>query len=210
MGCVSSDQHCNADERPRHAVTVSKPFELMATEVTAGMYRAAGKDVDEQPPWSTSADHPIVIVTWDEARVFCQEVGGRLPTEAEWEYAARGGRDDSVYPWGDEPPTHDSAAVSGAVFESDQAQRVKSHRPNAFGLFDVAGNVWEWTADIGTLYRPDAVTDPQGLASGRTRIARGGSFGDDASNLRVSNRTSNEPGRVNLNVGFRCARDVAP
>ena len=187
MGCVPGDRECNTDEQPRHAVTISKSFQLMATEVTAGAYSALMGEVDEQPPWSTTPDHPVVIVTWEEADAFCQKVGGRLPTEAEWEYAARGGRDGAIYPWGNETPADDPSLPNGA---------------------DSAGNVWEWTADVGTLYREDPVTDPEGLASGSTRIVRGGSFGDAASNLRVSNRTPNRPDRVNVNVGFRCARTL--
>ena len=85
---------------------------------------------------------------------------------------------------------------------------MQSFAPNAFGLYDMAGNVWEWTADAIGLYPADAVTDPQGPASGRARIVRGGSFGDDPENLRVSNRTPNQPDRVNVNVGLRCARNV--
>jgi formylglycine-generating enzyme required for sulfatase activity len=210
MGCVPSDTRCNGDEQPRHKVTLTESFDLMTTEVTIGMYRAAVRNVDDQPPWSTGPNHPVVIVTWDEAEAFCETAGGRLPTEAEWEYAARGGRDGSIYPWGDSEPAYESKAPTGAVFESDRAQPVKSFGPNGYGLFDMAGNVWEWTADAGTLYLPDAVTDPLGPAQGSTRIVRGGSFGDDARDLRVSNRTPNQPGRVNVNVGFRCARDVMP
>jgi formylglycine-generating enzyme required for sulfatase activity len=72
----------------------------------------------------------------------------------------------------------------------------------------MVGNVWEWTEDAGSLYVADPVSDPQGPATGRSRIVRGGSFGDDPSSLRVSNRTPNLPDRINVNVGFRCARDV--
>jgi formylglycine-generating enzyme required for sulfatase activity len=210
MGCVPSDERCGVDEHPRHRVTISRPFELMITEVTVAMHRAAGLPLDDQPPWSTSPQHPVVIVTWDQAREFCQRVGGRLPTEAEWEYAARGGRDGAIYPWGDQAPTDTAGAVNGAAFEDERPQPVRTFAPNGFGLYDVAGNVWEWTADANGLYRADAVTDPGGPASGQARIVRGGSFGDDPENLRLSNRTPNQPQRLNVNVGFRCARDVSP
>jgi formylglycine-generating enzyme required for sulfatase activity len=156
----------------------------------------------------SSPRHPVVIVTWDRAQQFCGTVGGRLPTEAEWEFAARGGREGSIYPWGDQPPTVNPGAVNGAAFENERPHPVQSFAPNAYGLYDMAGNVWEWTADAIGLYSADAVTDPQGPASGRARIVRGGSFGDDPENLRVSNRTPNQPGSVNVNVGFRCGRDV--
>ena len=210
MGCVPADERCNVDEHPRHQVSITRPFDLMATEVTIGMYRQVATAVDEQPAWSRSELYPVVIVTWDEAVAFCTAIGGRLPTEAEWEYAARGGRPDTVYPWGNEPPDYVAGARAGAAFEGDAARPVRSFAANAFGLFDMAGNVWEWTADAGSLYRPDPVRDPQGPMSGQVRILRGGSFGDDASNLRVSNRTPNQPDRVNVNVGFRCARDARP
>ena len=153
MGCVPADRQCNTDEQPRHAVTISRGFQLMATEVTAGLYRALMGELDEQPPWSTTPDHPAVIVTWDEAEAFCEKAGGRLPTEAEWEYAARGGREGAIYPWGDETPADKPGAPNGAALESDRPRPVKSYTANGYGLFDIAGNVWEWTADVGTLYR---------------------------------------------------------
>ena len=118
-------------------------------------------------------------------------------------------RDGAIYPWGDEAPVDEPHSATGA-FESDRAQPVKTFGPNGYGLFDMAGNVWEWTADATTLYTDEARVDPAGALSGSSRIVRGGAFADDNSNLRVSNRTPNQQNRVNVNVGFRCARDVAP
>jgi formylglycine-generating enzyme required for sulfatase activity len=210
MGCVPKDERCGTDEYPRHAVTLTRAFELMTTEVTVGMFRAYMKAIDEQPAWSTAPNHPVVIVTWEEADEFCRAAGGRLPTEAEWEHAARGGRADTVFPWGNQPPTSAASAPTGAAFESDAAKTVGSFAPNGYGLFDVAGNVWEWVSDWSSIYPEDGRTNPEGNESGRTRIVRGGSYGDDPSNLRLSNRTPNQPDRVNVNVGFRCARDVGP
>jgi formylglycine-generating enzyme required for sulfatase activity len=208
MGCVPADMRCDADERPRHAVTLTRPFEIMATEVTAGMYRAVAKEVDEQPAWSTSPDHPITIVTWNEALSFCVATGGRLPSEAEWEFAARGGRPDLIYPWGDQDPDDRDKLPNGAAFESDSARPVRSFAPNGYGVYDMAGNVWEWVTNNYAVYGGDPVTDPTGPEGGRFRVVRGGSYGDDSRNLRVSNRNPNQPGNANLNVGFRCARDV--
>ena len=76
MGCVPSDGGCNTDERPRHQVTLTKPFDMMTTEVTIGMYRAVAPTVEEQPAWSATSSHPVVIVTWEEARRFCKVIGG--------------------------------------------------------------------------------------------------------------------------------------
>ncbi|MGB7217604.1 MAG: formylglycine-generating enzyme family protein [Vicinamibacterales bacterium] len=210
MGCVPGDLRCDADEGPRHAVTFTRPLDLMTTEVTIGTYRSVTQDMDDQPEWSTSPNHPVVVVTWAEAQAFCQAVGGRLPTEAEWEYAARGGRDGSIYPWGDQAPEDRAGAVNGAGFEGGGGRPVKTFAPNGFGLHDMAGNAWEWVADWSSRYGSDAATDPQGPSSGVARGVRGGSYGDDSRNLRVSNRSANTPRSVNVNIGFRCARDVPP
>jgi formylglycine-generating enzyme required for sulfatase activity len=208
MGCVPADSRCGTDEHPRHSVTISKAFEMMQTEVTVGMYRAPGREPDPQPIWSTSPDHPLVIVEWEEAKAFCAAIGGRLPTEAEWEYAARGGRADTIYPWGNEPPVDRVGAAGGAAFESDSAQPAGSFGANGFGLRDMIGNVWEWVADFGGFYAAGTFVDPTGQPTGRVRIVRGGSYGDDPVTLRISNRTPADPDRGNINVGFRCARDL--
>jgi formylglycine-generating enzyme required for sulfatase activity len=209
MGCMEVDRRCDGDERPQHPVTISRAYELMATEVTVGMYRSVAPTLEAQPAWSATPDYPVVIVRWDEAQAFCRAVNARLPTEAEWERAARGGRADAIYPWGNDAPSDSATALNGAAFESDAARPVKSFAPNAYGLYDMVGNVWEWVADFGGLYSIDTATDPTGPAAGRVRVVRGGSFGDDPVSLRVSNRTPNPPDRTNVNVGFRCARDLS-
>jgi formylglycine-generating enzyme required for sulfatase activity len=208
MGCISDDARCDADEHPRRTVTISRPFELMTTEVTARMFRAFDVLMDEQPAWSSSPDQPVTIVPWERALAFCQAVGGRLPTEAEWEYAARAGKEGATYPWGDELPADADGAATGAAFESDSPRPVKTFGPNGFGLYDMAGNVWEWVADWYGVDTTDPVTDPRGAGGGRFRVVRGGSYGDDPANLRASNRNPNQPRNANVNVGFRCARDV--
>ena len=209
MGCVPADMRCDADERPRHMVAISRPFDLMATEVTKVMFSAVEPMMDDQPPWSTTPEHPVAIVTWDEAAGFCRMVGGRLPTEAEWEYAARGGRADSIYPWGDQGPDDREKSPRGAAFEGDAARPVATFGPNGFGLFDMVGNVWEWVADAYGAYPSDAVNDPQRSEASQFRVVRGGAYGDDQGNLRLSNRTPNRARNINVNVGFRCARDVS-
>ena len=208
QGCVPGDTRCDGDEHPRRAVTISRAFDLMTTEVTTGMFRGSKVTLDEQPAWSRTPDQPATIVTWDEARAFCGSIGGRLPTEAEWEYAARGGRDGARYPWGDEAPDYEAGAANGAVFEADGARPAAGFRPNGFGLYHMAGNVWEWVADYYGIYDDGPVKDPQGAGGGAFRVVRGGSYGDDDRNLRTSNRNPNRPGNSNVNVGFRCARDV--
>lgn len=212
MGCVSPAmprRACDADEYPQHRVTITRPFEMMATEVTARMFRAFTALMEDQPVWSMSPDQPVAVVNWAEAQKFCQAIGGRLPTEAEWEYAARGGRDGAIYPWGDQPPDDRPGTANGAAFEGDSPRAVKTFRPNAFGLYDMAGNVWEWVADWYSVLDADPVRDPKGGDGGGFRVVRGGSYGDDQSNLRVSNRNPNRPASRNVNVGFRCARDVS-
>ncbi|WP_030874815.1 formylglycine-generating enzyme family protein [Streptomyces sp. NRRL S-1868] len=156
-------------------------------------------------------DHPVTHVGWADARAFCAWDGGRLPTEAEWEYAARGGLDQARYPWGDELTpggAHRCNIWQGSFPSRNTAEDghrgtapVHAYPPNGFGLYNVAGNVWEWTADT---WRPG---DPG------QRAMRGGSYLCHASycnRYRVAARTANTPDSTTGNVGFRVVRDVPP
>jgi formylglycine-generating enzyme required for sulfatase activity len=224
-GCVDGDDDCYGDERPRQRVTLSHGFWLGRTEVTVEAYgrftAAESREMPEAPElnagWSDRS-WPMVHVTWANAVDYCAWAGGRLPGEAEWEWAARGGRAGGRYPWGDEEPACRPGAANGARFQDPPAcdgsapGPVAAYGANGFGLFDVAGNVWEWTADW---YAPDAhamaiVTDPTGPGSGDHRVLRGGSTNSKAVGLRASMRNHLHPNARSVYLGFRCAIDAAP
>lgn len=169
-------------------------------------------------------DHPVVHVDHDDARAYCRWAGLRLPTEAEWEYAARGGLDQSRYAWGDELTpggVHRCNIWQGRFPGHNTAEDgyagtcpVEAFPPNGYGLFGVAGNVWEWCADRwGTSHPidPVALTDPTGPRSGTSRVMRGGSYlchDSYCNRYRVGARTNNDPDSSSGNVGFRCAADA--
>ena len=159
-------------------------------------------------------DHPVVHVSWADAAAFCEWAGGHLPTEAEWERAARGGLDQARYPWGDEltPDGQHLCNIWQGAFPTkntlDDGHRgtapVRSYPPNGYGLYEVVGNVWEWTADWWSTDHHD----PEGPRSGQNRVMRGGSYLCHASycnRYRVAARSSNEPSSSSGNTGFRCA-----
>ena len=153
-----------------------------------------------------SDDHPIVNVMWKDARAFCEWAGGRLPTEAEWKYEARGGKEGLKYSNGDELTEKD------AHFGSEGTFPVGQFPPNGYGLLDVAGNVWEWSSDWydENHYRSSPENDPSGPQTGQYRVVRSGSWGSPPRGLRVSGRLRDEPDSENYLLRFRCAREVFP
>ncbi|HZY62524.1 MAG TPA: formylglycine-generating enzyme family protein [Edaphobacter sp.] len=169
---------------------------------------------------SKRLDHPVVHVSWNDASAYAAWAGKALPTEAQWEYAARGGLEQKLYPWGDELtpngqhlcniwqgefPRHDTAedGFSGTC-------PVDAFPPNPFGLYSVTGNVWEWCSDwFHTVFPSASTQDPAGPTSGEIKVMKGGSFLCHASycnRYRVAARTSNTPDSAASNVGFRCVQ----
>ncbi len=167
------------------------------------------------------AEHPVVQVSWADAAAYCRWAGGRLPSEAEWEYAARGGLDQARFAWGDELTpggAHRCNIWQGTFPTKNTAEDghlgtapVRSFPPNGLGLYEVAGNVWEWTADWwGIHHGPQPCRNPGGPAQGSARVMRGGSYlchSSYCNRYRVAARTSNDPDSAGGNLGFRCAYD---
>ena len=193
------------------------------TEVTVGAYArfaaATGGTMPSEPGQGTAPgfndgwrkkNHPMVKVTWEEAQAYCEWVGGRLPTEAEWEYAARGDVDGLKYPWGDSL-SHEQANYwrSGGRDHWMYTAPAGSFPPNGFGLFDTSGNVYEWVEDWydESYYSHSPLANPKGPKSGQTRVARGGSGFLNTSVLRTSARLRNKPDKRNVGVGLRCVWD---
>ncbi len=219
MGCTPGDAACQADESPAHPATLTRSFQMAATETTNAQYRECVKAGACSPPLdrtafddSSKGNHPVVNLSWGDAVKFCQWVGGRLPTEAEWEYAARGGYEGYQYPRGKVLSARDAnyggRAQAGDVWTDSSP--VGSFSANGFGLFDMAGNVWEWCADRFDehYYGISPTQNPAGPASGARRVARGGSWALRSEFLRVSYRAGKDPTSGTSDVGFRCVREA--
>ncbi|MBY0503302.1 MAG: formylglycine-generating enzyme family protein [Bryobacteraceae bacterium] len=200
------------DDRPTHEVSISA-FYLDTHEVTQAEYAVFVKEKKHAPPYHWVAGKvpeggeklPAYNVSWDDARAYCAAQGARLPTEAEWERAARGGLEAMDYPWGDK---FDAKLLRSGVELGPQ--EVGKYRPNAFGLFDMAGNVSEWVADYfdREYYARSPASDPPGPESGIYRVIRGGAWSDAPRRVTVYFRNWVRPSQRQPNIGFRCAKSA--
>jgi formylglycine-generating enzyme required for sulfatase activity len=208
-----------ARHTPRHRVEVGT-FDLDAHEVTVARYQACVQEKRCKPPakvgercnWGRAGreQHPINCVSWAQARNFCLAQGGRLPTEAEWEKAARG-ESGQAYPWGEAAPAP-SLAVYGQKERGTEAVGERPAGVSPFGAQDMAGNVWEWVEDVfwEAAYREGSEADRRCWRCGEkggTRVYRGGSFGSDPAKLQLWLRKGMQGGEADEGIGVRCAYD---
>jgi formylglycine-generating enzyme required for sulfatase activity len=211
MGCNEAvDPECREDEKPSKEVTI-KAFEIEKTEVTKAQFFlcvAAGKCTYPKCPWDPckDANFPISCVTRQQAQQYCEYAGKRLPTEAEWEKAARG-TDGRKYPWGNDAPTCAIANIAGCA---NALEPVGQHPNNAspYGALDLAGNVVEWTKDfyVETYYQTSPTVDPQGPESASHYVGRGGGFLSEPIWQRTSSRDSYTGGYTRVSMGVRCVK----
>lgn len=200
------------DDQPVRTIRID-PFYLDATEVTNDQYSQFVRATRRKAPphWPKGevppgrGRNPVANVSWHDAAAYAKWAGKRLPTEAEWERACRGTAERATYPWGDRNPTARDARFNAVDGPWDAGKCAA----NYLGLHDMAGNVWEWTADwYGQHYYAEAPqVNPRGPESGIYRAIRGGSWADVAKYLPCAYRSWARPAEQSPNIGFRCARD---
>ena len=207
----SADNRGEAHERPLHRVELSSFF-VDKTEVTWRQFRKFAHEtrvkLPPAPLWGRPDNYPVSFVLWEEAAEYCQWVGGRLPTEAEWEKAARG-NDARKYPWGNAWDPERCNTIQGGP-----------HRPmpvgyfrdclSPYGVLDMSGSMGEWCADWydADFYAQSATKDPQGPPLGTMRILRGGGWMSQPTWVTTSHRSRGGPNTRHAHHGFRCAQDV--
>jgi len=229
MGCSPGDMMCQEQEKPAHLAVITKGFWIGQTEVTvaaAERFVAANGESMPPPPYFNPnwADRnmPMVGVNWNDGAAFCRWAGGRLPTEAEWEYAARAGNTGPTYGPLDEiawfvensgrkrvDPTRipDEASYNKLMEKNNNGTHdVAQKRPNAWGLFDMLGNASEWVEDwySPTYYQSSPAQDPQGPPTGQRRVRRGAAWYGIAEYVRFSSRLGSDPDDRAIMYGFRC------
>jgi formylglycine-generating enzyme required for sulfatase activity len=233
MGSDVSEAHREDDEHA-HRVAITRPFYIQSTEVTQSQWKAI---MGENPSYFKGDNLPVDNVSWDDAMAFCKKLGERekrkfrLPTEAEWEFAARAGKDGPVAGSGKLPDMAWFADNSGAAaidaanlwdnepgnyFNKLLANKCGSHsvatrKANDWGIYDMQGNVVEWVADwyAADYFRNSPKSDPTGPEKStlNSRLLRGGSWGSDVRHCRLADRDWNEPGKRSPSYGFRVVMD---
>jgi formylglycine-generating enzyme required for sulfatase activity len=215
MGSGDTFSEAEPQEKPQHKVYLDG-FWIDLTEVTQGMYKqciASGGCTDVVHDLETNSnfvnseydDHPVIFVSWFQAKTYCEKVGRRLPTEAEWEKAARGS-DGRLFPWGNTPPNGNQALFDFAINGTRPIGRYTTGA-SPYGILDLVGNVREWVSDFysATYYAKSPERNPQGPEKGESRVLKGASWKDAVHFTHAATRFSQTPGTSADNIGFRCA-----
>ena len=214
MGSDKGDE----DEAPAHRVYLNA-FYIDKFEVTNGRFAKYVEAIQSEPPWGFAdretpvihAERPVRWVSWMDAMGYCLWLGKRLPTEAEWEKAARG-TDERTYPWGNDPPTPVHAVYGLKEGGAETVSVIGNHHmgQSPYGVQDLAGNLYEWVMDwyADNFYTNSPAINPRGPGEGTAKVQRGGSYINTPYRLRSSFRTKGDPTEQDPNVGFRCAQDV--
>ena len=222
MGAGNNDADARADEKPQHKVYL-EAYYIDRYEIRNKDYRnfilaqgfpAPYVDQEWAKPYNWEGtsypvgrgDDPVVLVSWKDAQAYAAWAGKRLPSEAEWEKASRGGLIGQNYPLGNSLEL-DHASFDKGLLRSKEISPVGTYKPNNYGLYDMAGNVWEWCQDwyAQDYYKEAPAKNPQGPSEGLYRIFRGGSWMASEKALRCSQRGKNVPEYKSHTVGFRCA-----
>lgn len=214
----------DGDERPQHKVTL-KSFKITKYEITNEQYAKflseRGNQTENGVKWYQGTDFdikgkkytakkgkermPVRFVSWNGAAAYAKWAKGRIPTEAEWEYAARGGKKSKGYTWSGSNNINEVAWYVGN--SGQRLHNVGEKKPNELGIYDMSGNVWEWTADWYGAYTKEAKTNPKGPSTGKARSRRGASAFCTPHNNRSANRSNRAPNGVRHNLGFRVVFD---
>ncbi len=211
---VMGNDNGSSDEKPAHTVRLNSIY-VDKYEVTVKDFRdfceAANHEMPVQPSWNKD-DHPVVNVTFHDAESYAKWKGKRLPTEAEWEFIARGGDARAEYPWknGEDSRAFANFKGTGGRDNWEQTSPVGSFAPNKFGIYDIGGNVREWCSDWYDRGYNDtgAAVNPSGPKSGTRKVVRGGSWDYEERFMRITNRDKSIPSNKSYNLGFRCVKSA--
>lgn len=226
MGVPQGDRDGGRDEYPRHDVYVDA-FYIDKFEVTNGQYlafvKATGHRIPQNPKNATRnlwqgetiteslTDRPVINVDWADAEAYCRWAGKRLPTEAEWEKAAKG-TSDRRFPWGNVEPTNKHLNFNQQWIGEKTLMPVGSYEAgkSPFGVYDMAGNVWEWVQDWydAKYYEKSPAKNPKGPETGTKRVLRGSGWQNETPTVRIFTRVDSDPTIRNESTGFRCAMDA--
>jgi eukaryotic-like serine/threonine-protein kinase len=218
MGSLNTDSRSQVDEKPQHLVTLDA-FWIDLTEVTNKQYAACVEAGACKPPFKSSSTtresyygnpefdaFPVIYMNWEDANAYCSWVGRGLPTEAQWEKAARG-TDGRIYPWGNNEPNIDLLNFNENVGDTTKPGNYEAGK-SFYGAYDMAGNVWEWVNDRYSqiYYQKSPILNPLGPDAGETRVLRGGAYDTQIQWNRAAERSQGIPPKYYyVYIGFRCA-----